>query len=337
MATPEMVVVSGRDATDTMDRFTALDPTTGERLWVYEYPAPAELDYGNSPRATPILTDGILVTFGATGILTALDAQAGVPLWSASVVERFNVPVPTWGFSGSPLVVDDRIYIPLGDRAWLVALDLISGETVWTVPASASAYASLMPFGSGGVLGVGRDGYFLRHRDNGEVNWTHQLRFAGDFGVPTPVLTPDGAIFTGENNGVLLFGKRDNTLMGNPLAVAEDAIPDSHTPVLVDGLLLVAHRGLRALDVRSGLSERWVVARDAIRGYASIIASKDRALVTTESGQLLLVALDGDKGVLLDRRSYARDRVYVLSHPAIVNDRLVVRMGKQVSCYHLPQ
>jgi outer membrane protein assembly factor BamB len=335
-ATSAMVVVSGRDATDTRDRFTALDPESGQRLWVYQYDAPAELDYGNSPRATPAIVDGVVVTLGATGILSGLDAQTGVALWSADVRRRFEAPLPTWGFSASPLVIDGVILLPLGNESPLVALDLLSGETRWRVAAGASAYASLMPIGENMIAGVSEDGYFLRRRDDGSSVWSYESEFSGDFGVPSPVVGQHGAIFSGENNGVLWFKDLLKERADQASAVDERLIPDSHTPVVVGDQLLVAHDGLHSLNLREALSESWSIAGDMITGYASIIASADRALVTTEGGKLLLVDLGDNPGKLLDQQMMTEDRHSLLSHPAILGDRLLVRVKSEVRCYRLP-
>ena len=249
-ATPAMIVVSGRDATDTRDRFTALDPRSGQTLWAYEYAAPSELDYGNSPRATPTMVDGVVVTLGATGVLSGLDAQTGVALWSADVRRRFGAAVPTWGFSGSPLVVDGVIFLSLGEQAPLVAIDLFSGETRWRVAAAASAYASLMPIGENLIAGVGQGGYFLRQRDDGALVWSYTSEFAGDFGVPSPVVSGLGAIFSGENNGVLWFQDLPAQRAAQATAVDERLIPDTHTPVAVGDQLLVAYDGLHSLSLQ---------------------------------------------------------------------------------------
>ena len=50
------VIVSGRDARDQKDLWTCLEADTGDLRWSLTYPAPGRLDYGNSPRATPLIS-----------------------------------------------------------------------------------------------------------------------------------------------------------------------------------------------------------------------------------------------------------------------------------------
>ena len=340
------VIVSGRDPLDTHDIFMAIDLQSGKRRWTYQYPSAMSLDYGNSPRATPVCHGGVLVTLGAAGILSGLDPASGAVLWKIDLVKQFNLEIPTWGFCGSPMVIDDTVYVQVADDPSIIAINRFNGKIQWTVSGNPAAYASMMPIHHGRQLvGVDEKCYFLRNAQDGQLVWSAEPKYSGDFGVPTPVLMGDHVVFTSENNGVQLFSLSPKTQDPkaedpHPIAVNESLIPDTHTPVVVGNRLLVAHEGLHLLDIRDGLKESWVVAQDAITGYASIIASNRRALVTTEKGQWILVSLEqastkDASGILLDHRPLTSKKTHLLSHPAIHGDRLVIRVGNQVRCYRL--
>jgi hypothetical protein len=53
------------------------------------------------PRATPTLSNNRVYTFGATGILNALDANTGAVLWTRNVSSETNTKIPFWGFNSS--------------------------------------------------------------------------------------------------------------------------------------------------------------------------------------------------------------------------------------------
>ncbi len=340
MVAGETVVVSGRDSSDSKDLFVGLELATGKRIWKHEYEAAASLDYGSSPRATPTFSNGVLVTLGATGVVCGLDPATGVELWKFELTKEYRVPTPTWGFCGSPLVVDGSVMIQVAKDPSLVSLDLFSGELQWRVKNESAAYSSLMLFEDDKkyVVGVSDRSYFLRQVDReGEFAWSAEPENSGDFGVPVPVVAPNGLIFTSENNGIQLFA-RENQLGARPTAVNDELIPDSHTPVLVGDQLLVAYNGLHSLDIRDSLTERWRVAESAINGYASIIASDRCALVTTEKGELLLVSIeDNETPKLLGQQRLTSEKVHVLSHPAVHGSRLFVRVGAEIRCYRLPR
>ena len=67
-ATERCVIVADRDATDTRDIFRCLDARTGQATWTLEYATPGRIkDYGNSPRATPLIDQGRVYTLGGHG------------------------------------------------------------------------------------------------------------------------------------------------------------------------------------------------------------------------------------------------------------------------------
>jgi outer membrane protein assembly factor BamB len=87
---------------------------TGGLLWAY--------DAIGSSSSTPAIADGLLYMADFDGYLHCLDVETGEPYWVASLGD------PIWG---SPLIVDDKIYIGNGRRELFVLrhgkeLDLIN-------------------------------------------------------------------------------------------------------------------------------------------------------------------------------------------------------------------
>ena len=77
-----------------------------------------EANGGAGPRGTPTLSDGRVYTFGATGILNALDARRGTGhVVAQRGVGHFGEDLPIWGFSSSPLVVDDLVIVAVARSA----------------------------------------------------------------------------------------------------------------------------------------------------------------------------------------------------------------------------
>ena len=77
------------------------------------------------------------------GRLAALSATKGNVIWTRDLMADFGAELPIYGFSASPLVVGDRVVVPVGgmDQA-LVAFDKANGETAWSVYSDPIGYSS---------------------------------------------------------------------------------------------------------------------------------------------------------------------------------------------------
>ena len=66
--------------------------------------------------------------------------RTGKVIWSHNASADTGVPVPGWGFSSSPLVVDDRVIVAASGA--LVAYDAATGERRWVMKSRGGSYSS---------------------------------------------------------------------------------------------------------------------------------------------------------------------------------------------------
>ncbi len=115
--------------------------TTGELVWRHRDAARFwESNAGAGPRATPTLSGSRVYTFGATGIVNALDAGSGSVVWSRNAASDTHKKVPGWGFASSPLVVGDLVIV--ATAAALAAYDVATGNPRWFGPTDGWGYSS---------------------------------------------------------------------------------------------------------------------------------------------------------------------------------------------------
>jgi ABC-type phosphate/phosphonate transport system substrate-binding protein len=136
-ATGQEVIVADRDADDQCDIFRCLAADNGAQLWELRYPAAGALDYGNSPRATPLIHDGKVYLLGAFGDLHCVNLADGKCLWKKNFIHEFRAKPPKWGLSASPLLVGDKLIVNPGAKdASLVPRSSVTDSTCATGPAS---------------------------------------------------------------------------------------------------------------------------------------------------------------------------------------------------------
>jgi outer membrane protein assembly factor BamB len=241
----------------------------------------------------------------------------------------------------SLLAIGDSLIVnPGAKESSLVALDRHTGEVVWRSSGAPAAYASFIVAQFGGVQQiVGYDALSLGGWDakTGKRLWKLVPPQDGDYNVPTPIAVDGKLLVSTENNGTRLHDfDRNGEILAKPIAVNDDLVPDSSTPVVLkDKVLGCPGRGeLFCLDVQD-LKTLWTLEDDGFDDYASLIGSGDRLLVTTSRGELLLLRVTRDGGEILSRVRLLGEGADVYSHPAIVNDRLYIRAASSIYCVRL--
>jgi outer membrane protein assembly factor BamB/ABC-type phosphate/phosphonate transport system substrate-binding protein len=334
------VIVAERDFAEEHDVYRCLNADDGETLWRAAFPARGQLDYGQAPRATPVIRDGRAFLLGAFGGLRCVDVASGKVLWQRHLAREFKAELPTWGFCATPLVVDNLVIVnPGGRKASLAALDAATGRTRWTAPGGPAAYAAFIHGNFGGKSQI--VGYDAHSLDGWEVEtgrrlWQLMPPKEGDFNVPTPIAVNGGVLLATENNGTRLHHFDDSgRIISEPAARFDELAPDTATPVVTNGRVFGTHQGLRSLDLDRGLKQLWHREDETLGDYAALIADDQRVLVITVHGELLLLDARAGQCDVISRLKVFEDDVEVYSHPALVGSRLFIRGGTSVRCVDL--
>jgi outer membrane protein assembly factor BamB len=123
----------------------------------------------------PAFADGIVVAGFASGMLAALDANSGTPVWEQSYSSAFG-QASSLDFSdivGAPVIANGVVYaISLGDT--VMAVDLHSGAKVWSHDAWGTQALCLA--GDFAFLLDHTQTLFAIHTDDGLVSWALQMR-----------------------------------------------------------------------------------------------------------------------------------------------------------------
>lgn len=333
------MVLGGRDLLNEGDSFQGYDAELGLPLWFVEYPANGRLDYGNSPRSTPLIHGENAYLCGAFGDVHCVKLETGETVWKTKLSQFGDPGELPWGYCASPLIVDEKLILnPGGKDASLIALDAKSGELKWQSKGEAPGYGSFIAAEFGGVLQiVGHDQLSLGGWDvkTGKRLWKVIPEEDGDFNVPTPMQYQGKLLVCTENNGARLFQFKARGLIDpKPIARNDHLTPDMSSPVIVGDRVFCVNKLLFCLDLKNELKTAWRGRDTALSGYGAIIADENRLLVVGK-GELLLVDAKAEKLSIVSRQQVFDDGAEVFSHPAIVGDRLYIRGENTLRCLKL--
>lgn len=312
---------------------------TGEPVWKHRDTARFwEANAGAGPRATPTLAHSRLYTFGATGILNALDSADGRVMWSRNVASDTGKKVPYWGFAGSPLVVDDLILVAAAGQ--LAAYELATGEPRWFGPDAGAGYSSphlLTIDGIEQILLLNGAGVISVAPSDGRLLWEHA--WPGD-GIVQPALAANGDVLIGTGSGISAAAGTRRIAVSqaqNEWTVEERWTSIGLKPYFND---FVIHNDyaygfdggiLACIDIESG-GRCWKGGRYG-HGQLVLLPDQDLLLVLSERGELALVAAVPDQFVEFARFPAMEGKTW--NHPVLVGDILLVRNDQEMAAFKL--
>ncbi len=348
----------------------ALSGTDGKTVWVTRLGPAFKQQMPQSkegPGCTPTVDGERLYVEGLGGDIACLQASDGKILWQRSLTRDFGGRAPTWSYRESPLVDGEKVvFTPGGKDAILVALDKVTGNTIWKsqVPGSDDGDAGGGPPGFGGGSGAAYASAiaidFDRQREyvqltakaligvaasDGKFLWRYD-RPANRMGIncTTPIYH-DGEVFAssayGAGGGLVRLSKEANGRVKTGEVWFQRKLQNHHGGViLLDGCLYGANGGneggaLVCLDFKTGnvlWNERDDTEHRVPKG--SVALADGRLYYRAEEGTLLLIEPNAKQ--YLERGRFEqpdRSKQPAWAHPVIANGKLYIRDQDVLLCY----
>ena len=318
---------------------SAYSMTTGKPVWRHRDPARFwESNGGAGPRGTPTVSNGRVYTFGATGIVNALDARDGSVIWSRNASTDTGAKLPGWGFASSPLVIDDTVIVAASGR--LVAYDIVDGKPRWTRTTVGGGYSSpqlatidgvaqIVLLSGGGATGVAPA--------NGAKLWDHKWEDGVSIVQPGLIGNSDVLVSGGGTMGAI--GLQRIAIAHRPAGwtVEERWTSRGLKPYFND---FVVHKGfafgfdgsiLSCIDLNDG-QRKWKGGRYG-NGQMILLPDQDLLLVLSEEGELALVKALPDQFTELARFPALAGKTW--NHPVLAGDVLLIRNGEEMAAFRL--
>jgi outer membrane protein assembly factor BamB len=322
----------------------AMEAKTGKKIWSFDYATNYRDDFGfdEGPRAAPVIAGGRVYTFGAEGVLHAIDFQTGRKLWSVATREQFGAGKGYFGSASGPLVEGNKVLVNVGGPkgAGIAAFDAETGKVLWTATNDEGSYSAPAAATIAGVrhaLFLTRAGFVDLDPATGKVGYQMRWRSRNDASVnaATPLVIGDMVFLSASYNTgatVLQFAGGQ----WKQLWASDEALSNHYsTSVYRDGYLYGYHgrqeygQALRSVELKTG-KVAWNVD-DFGAGTVTLVG--DRLLLVRESGELL-VAPATPKGFQPGAKARLLDRT-IRSYPALADGFLYVRNEKTLACFNL--
>ncbi len=318
-----------------------IDAGTGKELWKYQYPAspvtgPASSHPG--PRSTPAVANGKVVTFGASAIITCLDAGTGKLLWKR---ENPDHAVPQFFTGMSPIITDNLCITHVGtrDNGEVLALDINSGKERWKWAGDGPAYASpsVMTIDGQRHLIVQTELNLISlNLADGKLVWKvatpPQSRF---YNASSPYINGQTIYVTGQGSGMKAFkvvksgsGYTANEAWSNPTVGTK-----WNTPVLKDGFLygFTDQKRIFCLNAASG-STAWI--DDAVTSDFATIVDCGTVLIGLPSTGDLIV-MKPDPKIYSEVAKYKVAETAVYAFPVITGNSIYVKDAETLMLYRI--
>ena len=318
----------------------AYDVMSGQERWTNAWPAFFQESMGgDGPRATPTWADGLVYGLGASGELRCLDAQTGRLVWRTNILDDAGARNLTWGMAASPLVAGDAVIVLPGGSAGrsVAAYDRRTGAKLWTALDDPQSYTAPMQVTLLGVrqwLIVSAERLVGLGVERHEVLW--ELPWVTEYGINAaqPIVIGDSRVFYSSGYGVGAavveltktgdgFGVRDvwrNNRMKNRAS----------SSVVHDGFIYGLDEAILAcLDAATG-EVKWKGGR---YGYGQILVAGGHLVVTTDTGDLVLVAATPDAHREIARIPAIAGKTWNM--PAFADGILLVRNGDEMAAFDL--
>ncbi len=301
-------------------------------------------DWAPGPRATPAIDGDRAYLLSGPGVLYALDLTAGEVLWEVNILERFGAENITWQLAELVLVDGNNVICtPGGSDGVVVALDKMTGETVWAMNEidDIASYCSpaiithnerriLVTMPASNVVGI--------DPDTGALLWHHGHTTRHDIHGVTPVYS-DGLLYFssgyGSGGGALVLSLDGEAVVEKWRDSTLDC--QHHGVVLVDGYLYgTAHSsraGLVCLELDTG-KVMWS-AREISQGN---VVYADGMLYVYEgprAGQVSLIKPSPDGLDVRGQFMVEAGTDQHWPHPTIAHGMLLIRRGDAVVAYDI--
>jgi outer membrane protein assembly factor BamB len=319
-----------------------LDATSGKELWKNTYAAMAVTGPSASqhpgPRGTPAVSNGKIVTFGASGILSCLDATTGKLLWRK---ENPTNAFPDFFTGTSPLITDGMCIVHIGkkDDGQVIAYDLNSGSEKWKWSGEGPSYSSpsvMTLEGKKLLIVITEKNIMALSFADGKLLWQIaapvQQRF---YNCVSPYIDGQTIYLTGQGTGMkaIKVEKSGNEYVTKEIWSNTTVGAKWNTPVLKDGFLygFTDQKRIYCLNAATGQTA-WMdnaVSSD----FSTIVDCGSVIIGLTSTDNLIVLKPDGKEYSEVAKYKISDTPIY--AYPVISGNSFYIKDAETLMLYKI--
>ena len=319
----------------------SLDRATGKTVWSRSLGPAGDNDRGSGPRGTPTLDADRLYALSEAGQLACLRADDGTPIWQRQILTEFGGRNIQWLISESPLVDGDRVIVTPGGRgAGMVALDKMTGKTIWAAKelSDEAGYSSAVVAEVGGVRAyttiTAGAGVGVRASD-GKVLWRYAPAANRTANIATPVVSGNQVFYTSAyatGGGLINLVAQGNELHATEAYFTRD-MQNHHGGVVHVGSALYGFNNaiLTAIDFASGKT-LW---RDRSVGKGAVVYADNRLYMLSEDNVMGIAEVSPTGYKETGRFTIPDQGLPSWAHPVVSGGQLYIRNQGTLTVYNV--
>ncbi len=311
----------------------------GTGAWSKALGSAGSNDRGSGPRGTPTVDGDRVYVLTEQGDLWCLKTADGVEVWTRNILREFRGRQIPWLLSESPLVDGNNVIVtPGGPRAGIVALDKMTGKTVWASQqlSDEAGYASPIAADVGGVRVVttltSQAAVGVRASD-GKLMWRFEPVANGTANIATPIFHDDKVFYSsayGAGGALLGLTAANGDVSARQIYFTREMQNHHGGLVLVNGYLYGFHNSI-------------LVCMEFATGHLFWRArSVGKGTLTYADGNLYILGEDNMVGLAAaapggyqekGRFKIADQGLPSWAHPVVSGGRLYIRNQNMLTAY----
>lgn len=319
----------------------SLNRADGKIIWSKALGPGGNNDRGPGPRGTPTVDDDRVYVLTENGDLACLKTLDGAAVWQRNILKDFNGRNIPWDISESPLIDGNRVIVTPGGRgAGVVALDKMTGKTIWTTKelSDEAGYASVIAANVQGIRTLmtltGQGGVGIRASD-GKLMWKYPRVANGTANIATPIFFDNKVFYSSDyDTGGALLGltARGEEVKTDEIYFTRELKNHHGGVVLVNGYLYGFNSSiLTCLEFATG-KMMW---RDRSVGKGSLTYADGNLYILSENNVAGLAEATPAGYKEKGRFQIADSGLPSWAHPVVSGGRLYIRNQNTLASYDI--